>query len=111
MQKNRKQQLLEFLESEPNDTFLKYALALEYIKEKNYEQAETLLNEVLTLDETYLAAYYQLGKINEKEQNNEKAIEIYAEGMKQAQIKGDKHTYEELRFAAADLDDSFGEEI
>ena len=111
MQKNRKQQLLEFLESEPNDTFLKYALALEYIKEENYEQAKTALNEVLTLDKTYLAAYYQLGKIYEKHQNNNKAVEIYAEGMKQAQTKGDKHAYEELRFAAAGLDDSFEDEI
>ena len=41
MQISRLQKLLEFLENEPNDPFLKYALATEYLRLNETEKALT----------------------------------------------------------------------
>lgn len=51
------------LKNEPNDSFLNYALALEYGKLENVKKAIELIEALLVRDEEYLGAYYQLGKI------------------------------------------------
>ncbi len=68
------------LKTEPNDSFLNYALALEYAKADDVNTAIELIENLLRRDEKYLGAYYQLGKYYEQVQNNEKAIETYQKG-------------------------------
>ncbi len=58
---DRIQQLNEMLVEDPNDPFLHYALGLELAKKQNYQQAMSAFQAVITLDENYVAAYYQLG--------------------------------------------------
>jgi Tfp pilus assembly protein PilF len=96
MKKNKIEELLDFLEAEPNDSFLKYALALEYVKQENYNTARSYLETILVVDPVYLAAYYQLGKILEKLEKNEDAAGIYKKGMEIALLKNNRHTYNEL---------------
>ena len=58
---DRLEQLQEMLKEDPNDPFLHYAVGLELAKKKNYQEAMSAFQQVIQLDETYIAAYYQLG--------------------------------------------------
>ncbi len=96
---SRFQQIQEMLKSEPTDSFLNYALALEFAKENNFLQATELIEKVLQLDENYLAAYYQLGKYYEERNELEKAIATYQKGIEIAKKQNNRKTLAELNEA------------
>ena len=60
---SRIDQLLEMLREDANDPFLHYALGLELAKKKNYQEAMSSFQKTISLNEDYVAAYYQLGII------------------------------------------------
>jgi tetratricopeptide (TPR) repeat protein len=67
---------------------IKNNLSLCYIKLKNYEQAEQILNEILTNinnDRGYAgdaaAAYYNLGKLSEEKNDLNKALIYYKQSL------------------------------
>ena len=60
-QKTSTKKFQEFLKEEPNDSFLIYALSLEYVKENNIDLAIETLLELHQKNVAYLAVYYQLG--------------------------------------------------
>lgn len=91
--------LKAFLQSSPNDSFLKHALALEYVKLGDEAGARQLLEEVLTLDPGYIGSYYHLGKLLERTGERLLAIEWYEKGMAAAKAAGDRHAYGELQGA------------
>ena len=80
--KSRIEQLQEFLEEDGNDSFLKYALALEYVRIDEKDAAKDCFLQLVAEDENYLASYYQLGKLYESVNDLEDAIEIYKKGIK-----------------------------
>jgi hypothetical protein len=81
----RIQQLLEFLQKEPDDTFLNYALALEYQKDaETIEKAQQLFETVIRNNHDYLAAYYQLGKLLELKGEISSALNILKAGQQKA---------------------------
>lgn len=90
--------LLDYLKETPDDIFLNYALALEYIKSNEAEAAAQLLRKVIAADSTYLAAYYQLAKLLEN-RNKEECILIYKKGIAIAQQLKDTKMLGELREA------------
>jgi len=91
MSNSRLTQLQEMLKTEPNDSFLNYALALEYAKVNDVVKAIELIEGLLTRDENYLGAYYQLGKYYEHIQDIPKAIATYTKGKEVAKkIKNNK---------------------
>ncbi len=88
---SRLEQLQQMLKAEPNDSFLNYALALEYAKVKDVIRAIELIENLLSKDENYLGAYYQLGKYYEQIQDIPKAISTYTKGIEVAKkIKNNK---------------------
>lgn len=95
--------LQEFLNANPTDNFLQHALALEYIKMGNDEQARELFEAILKRDENYVGSYYHLAKLLERTGNNEAAITWYEKGMTAAKTAGDNHAYNELQAAYEDL--------
>lgn len=96
---DRIEQLLELLRESPEDSFLRYALALEQSKLGNTEKAIENLELVLKNDSGYLAAYYQLGKFYEAVQRPELAKKIFLKGILLAKERGDLKTMTELRTA------------
>ncbi|MFT3750094.1 MAG: tetratricopeptide repeat protein [Agriterribacter sp.] len=102
---NKIDHLLKYLENEPEDSFLNHALALEYMKTQDYEQALTLFKKILEKDPDYLGSYYHLGKLLEAMNNYEAAKEWYEKGMIKAKAAGDTKKYNELMEACNDLDD------
>lgn len=96
-------QLKTFLESSPGDSFLKHALALEYIKKQDDVSARAVFEELLTQEPGYVGSYYHLGKLLERTGEPEKALEVYEKGMGMAKMAGDMHAHNELRGAYDDL--------
>jgi len=100
---DRIERLKTFLKESPNDSFLKHALALEYIKIGNDSDAKQMFESNLTADEAYVATYYHLGKLLERTGAQQEAISIYEKGMQVAKAAGDMHSYNELQAAYEDL--------
>jgi len=96
---NRLQQLSEFLTEQPNDPFLRYALATEHLKLGHTEEALRYYEGLVTDRPEYLGTYYHLGKLYESLARSDDAIAIYEKGMCQAQAKRDMHALSELRAA------------
>jgi tetratricopeptide (TPR) repeat protein len=107
MQSTRLAKLLEFLQSDPNDPFVLYALATEYNTSNDTEKALEYYLKLTTDHPDYVGTYYHLGKLYEKLQQSDKAIAVYQNGMAAARNKRDMHAFSELQGAynsAAGLD-------
>jgi tetratricopeptide (TPR) repeat protein len=95
----RIQRLLEMLLDEPNDSFLLYALATEYLKLNETEKALYYYLETVNSNEDYVGVYYHLAKLYEVLKDSENAFETYQKGMKIARKIGDNHAFSELQSA------------
>lgn len=98
-------QLKQFLESSPQDSFLKHALALEYIKTGDDNTARHLFEELLAHEPGYIGSYYHLGKLLERVGATASAIATYEKGMEMARAAREMHAYNELQAAYEDLTD------
>ncbi|SFH49616.1 tetratricopeptide repeat protein [Pedobacter insulae] len=107
MQNDRLSKLFEFLASDSNDPFVLYAIATEYNAINDTENAFHYYLKLVEQHPSYVGTYYHLGKLYEKENEKDKAIEIYQTGMQKAREKRDMHAFSELQGAynsAAGLD-------
>jgi Tfp pilus assembly protein PilF len=100
---NRVEKILEFLALQPQDNFLRHALALEYIKIGEEVKAKELFIEILTQSPDYIGSYYHLAKVLEKLAQRQEAIDWYEKGMAAAKLAKDDHSYRELQGAYEDL--------
>jgi Tfp pilus assembly protein PilF len=95
--------LRAFLKANPGDSFLKHALALEYIKAGDTQEARAEFEALLSADPAYIGSYYHLAKLLETMGEKELAIGWYEKGMAAARAAGDNHAYNELQSAYEDL--------
>ena len=100
---DRIEKLKDFLRAEPDDPFVKHALALEYIIQGDTDTARRLLEEVLTRNPEAVGSYYQLGKLLEGIGETRLAMEWYEKGMAAAKAAGEKRAYNELQSAYDEL--------
>lgn len=100
----RIEKLTQMLAESPDDAFLKHAMALENIKLGKDEVAKLLFEEILDKNPSYVGSYYHLAKLLERLGDNEGALVVYENGMKEANAVGDKHAYNELMMARDDND-------
>lgn len=107
MQNTRISKLLAFLDNEPNDSFVLYALATEYNAINDTKNAFYYYLKLINEHPTYVGTYYHLGKLYEKQGDKENAIATYQSGIAMARSKRDMHALSELQAAyhtAAGLD-------
>lgn len=93
---NRLEKLLEFAAQEPNDAFLKYALATEYLRLQNTDKALEYYQNLTQNHPDYVGTYYHLGKLLETLNQKHEALQIYQRGMDTARKKKDQHALNEL---------------
>lgn len=97
MHRNRLQKLLDFLENEPNDPFLKYALATEYLNSNEPDTALLYYEDLIRNHSDYVGTYYHLGKLYEALDRKNEAIVTYQNGMAIARKLNDMHAFSELQ--------------
>jgi Tfp pilus assembly protein PilF len=102
---DRIEKLREYLQTSPDDNFLRHALALEYVKIGEDQEARKLFEAILNMDENYIGSYYHLCRLLERNDLREEAIVWYEKGMLKAKEAGDQHAYNELLAAYEDLTD------
>lgn len=105
MQTDRLKKLFSFLENSPNDSFLLFAIAKEYEKQQDWNDALEYYLKLTSKNPNYVGTYYHLGKLYEQLEQFETAFRTYQEGMKIAKQEGDKHAYSELAGAKLELGD------
>ena len=99
----RIEKLKQFLQASPGDSFLKHALALEYIKLGDDSTARQLFEDLLNGDPAYVGSYYHLWKLLERNNDSAAAVKWYEKGMEEAKKVGESHAYGELRGALEEL--------
>lgn len=91
--------LKQFLSDDPNDSFSRYALGLEYIKSEQLDEARREFETLVQNDPAYLATYFQLGQLYQKLSLRHEAETAYRSGIAVAGSAGDSHTQSELSAA------------
>ena len=97
MEISRLDKLLAFIQNEPEDEFLKYALATEYLRLNNSEKALNYYEDLVNNHPNYTGTYYHLGKLYEALKRKDDAISTYEKGMEITKAKRDMHAFSELQ--------------
>lgn len=103
MENSRIKQIITFLNDSPNDTFLNYALAIEYLGLDESQKAKEIFEKLIENNPEYSATYYHFGKLILKEGNKEQAQQIFEKGIKVADKNKELHAAAELRSALNEL--------
>lgn len=99
----RIEKLKEFLLSNPQDSFVQHALALEYIKAGNDIEARSLFENILKKDPSYAGSYYHLAKLLERIGDKDAAIKVCEKGLEEIKKVNDTSAYNELKGIYDDL--------
>ncbi|MBM3399410.1 MAG: hypothetical protein FJY15_02460 [Bacteroidetes bacterium] len=100
---SRIDQLMAFLKESPDDAFLNYALATEYMGLGYDDKAEVIFRKLLEIHPDYIATYYHLGKLLERKADKDTAILIYEKGIEKAKKMVERHSLSELQSALLEL--------
>ena len=97
MDTSRLDKLLAFIQNEPEDEFLKYALATEYLRLNDTDKALFYYEDLVNNHADYTGTYYHLGKLYEALGRKDDAIAIYEKGIQITKAKRDMHALSELQ--------------
>lgn len=100
---NRIEQLEKFIAEDGADLFSRYALALEYMKLENYDEAEKTFQFLAVNHPEYIATYFQYGKLLMTMSRSEEAKIIFRKGMDATRNTNQK-TYSELQNELTNLE-------
>jgi Tfp pilus assembly protein PilF len=100
---DRIQILKGFLDENPKDSFSRYALALEYVKHGQNDDAVREFETVKSNDPSYVATYFQLGQLYQKLGRTHEAEKAFRTGITVAAHARDEHTQSELEAALEEL--------
>ena len=103
MNTERLAKLQEYLQNDPTDPFLVYAIAQEYDRGGEVAEAESWYNRLLQEHPGYVATFYHFGKLLERTGREDAAIQMYETGIEVAMKAGDRHAAGELREALEGL--------
>lgn len=97
--KNRISELALQVRKNPDDSFSKFALALELWKNGDIEKTKLLFENIIETDSQYLGVYYHLAKLYTEIEETEKAVRTYKKGIEIASKRDDLHSLAELKEA------------
>ena len=96
--------LRDALASKPDDTFARYALALELVRGGKPDEAWEHFRYLLDRHPDYSASYYQAGMLLASQGRTEEARQVLARGVEVTARLGQKHAHGELMDALASLE-------
>ena len=94
--KSRKEQILEMLKDEPNDSFLLYGLAMEHQSAGEEEQALKVFGDLMASNPDYPPGYLQAGQLLARMGKDAEARNVYEKGILAAKKVGDAHAAGEM---------------
>jgi tetratricopeptide (TPR) repeat protein len=97
VENKRIEQIKSFLKDSPDDTFLNYALAIEYLGINEKELSKSIFENLLLKSPDYSATYYHYGKLLLSENRREEAKDIFEKGVQIALKNKETHAVAELR--------------
>ena len=100
---NRLEVLTNMVAQNPNDSFARYGLAMEYANSGDLENAIQAYQALLSVNPNYSAAYYHGGQTLEKLGRRDDARALYRQGIEAATRIGDLHTRSEIQAALDSL--------
>ena len=95
--KTRRQQIEEMLADDPNDPFLRYGLAMEYVGAGDDAAAVRCLHELITVAPDYVPAFQQLGQTLVRLDRSAEARQAWTQGVQVAQKTGNQHARDEMQ--------------
>ncbi|NOY42664.1 MAG: hypothetical protein GXP26_12620 [Planctomycetes bacterium] len=99
----RREKIEAMLVDDPNDTFLRYSLAMELDKAEEHDASLEKLRQLTTDKPPYLPAFFMAGQQLARLQRNEEARSILRDGIEQARTQGNAHTAGEMSEFLASL--------
>tara|TARA_R110000868_G_scaffold235273_9_gene489172 strand:+ start:32753 stop:33079 length:327 start_codon:yes stop_codon:yes gene_type:complete len=87
------------IKDNPNDSFSKFALALELINMGQQSKALSLFENIVDNDPKYVGVYYHLAKLYTENNENKKAFRTYKSGIEIADQVNNQHAKSELKSA------------
>ncbi len=103
MENKRLEKLQQFLEANPNDCFVRYGLAQEYVKAGQLDRAVEEYGRIFEINPDYQAAYYHAGQAYQKLGKVAEARKAYERGIETSLRTGDMHARSELEAALSEL--------
>ncbi|RCS56018.1 tetratricopeptide repeat protein [Bremerella cremea] len=103
MANSRKEQILSLLENDPNDTFLRYGLAMELRKEGSHAEAREQFESLMRGTPPYVAAWFMCGQMLAEMGEIEESRSVLREGVEIARQQGDAHAAGEMAELLASL--------
>ena len=101
---SRIDQIRQFLQDSPNDSFLRYALAQELQKQGDVEAAKEAYLWLTDNQPSYVATYYHLGKLLIAQWEKEAALAWFNLGIEHAKAAKELHALSELQSAKLELE-------
>lgn len=99
MATNRLEMLKEMVERNPQDSFLRYGLAMEHRNAGDLEAAIGEFRALIAANPDYVAAYFHGGQTLERLGRVEEAGVLYRDGIEASHRTGDAHARSELEAA------------
>lgn len=96
--------LATYVKKNPDDSFSKFALALEFKKQGEYKRSRMFFEDILQKDPEYVGVYYHLGKLYEMMDQLADAKKMYKQGITIADSQREDRTKSELEEALAQLE-------
>ena len=106
---DRRQKIEAMLRDEPEDTFLRYSMALEMAGDGETDEALRWLERLCQDNPPYVPAYFRAAQISADLERIAQAREHLRHGIDEARRQGDAHAAAEMSEMLADLGDWRGE--
>jgi Tfp pilus assembly protein PilF len=103
IEKSRLEQFKEFVEMDPNDTFSRYALGMEYMGISEYRRAVEQFEEVIRIAPHEVSAYFQAGIAHTHLDEKNHARDYLTRGIAMAEKINDGHAKREMQEALDSL--------
>jgi len=104
MENWRLNHLTDLLKEDPKDEFVHYALAQEFVKQEDFDEAINRFNTLKTLNPDYVGLYYHLAAAQIEADLPDDAMDTYQTGIAIAKKIGDQHALSELLNAKTNLE-------
>lgn len=100
---SRIEPIKKMLAAEPDDVFLNFSLAMEYVKADRPDDALEQFRQVSRIDPDYIPAYFQQGRMMIALERHDEARTVLAQGVAVAERIGDTHAVAEMNETLAAL--------